>query len=152
MNTYETIKNNNGFVDIASNLVSYSEKYKNIILNQLGNIIIVDNMDSAIIIGRLINHRYRIVTLDGEIIHVGGSLTGGSNKKSNSVILDKMELEKIINENQKINSSISLLNSNINNNNDSINKLNVKIDGLKRKSIYFDELLNVKNNELKNNI
>lgn len=150
MNTYEIIKNTKGFVDIASNIVNYDEKYKNIILNQLGNIIIVDDMPSAINIGKLINHRYRIVTLDGEIIHVGGSLTGGCNKKSNSVILDKMELERIINENEKISSSILLLNSNINNNNDNMNKLNIKIDGLKRKSIYFDELLNVKNNELKN--
>ncbi len=149
-NVYNILKDNKGFIDIASNLVKYDSKYTNIILNQLGNIIVVDNMKTANMISKKLNHKYRIVTLDGEIIHVGGSLTGGINKKSNSIILDKMELDKLIRENNSLKKDMDLLTININNNNEVLDKLIIKIDGLKRKKIYNDELLNIKSNELDN--
>ena len=147
-NIYNILRDNKGFIDIASNLVKYDSKYTNIILNQLGNIIVVDNMKTANVISKKLNHKYRIVTLDGEIIHVGGSLTGGINKKSSSIIIDKMELDKLIRENNSLNKDLNILNININNNNEYIDKLNIKIDNLKRKKIYNDELLNIKTNEL----
>ena len=87
------IKNINGYIDIASNLVKYDNLYSNIILNQLGNIIVTENLDSAVNISKIINNRYRIVTLDGEIIHFGGSMTGGKQNKVRNVISDKYELE-----------------------------------------------------------
>jgi len=88
--------NTKGFVDIASNLVKYDKKYENIILNQLGNVIIANNIDDANNISRLINHKYKIVTLDGELVHVGGSITGGKfkNNKSN-IITQKYELDSL---------------------------------------------------------
>ena len=88
--------NTKGFVDIASNLVKYDKKYENIILNQLGNVIIANNIDDANNISRLINHKYKIVTLDGELVHVGGSITGGKfkNNKSN-IITQKYELDTL---------------------------------------------------------
>ena len=88
--------NTNGFVDIASNLVKYDKKYTNIILNQLGNVIIANNIDDANEISKLINHRYKIVTLDGQQVNVGGSLSGGKfkNTKSN-VITQRYELDNL---------------------------------------------------------
>lgn len=147
-NIYNILKDNKGFIDIASNLVKYDSKYINIILNQLGNIIVVDNMKTANIISKKLNHKYRIVTLDGEIIHVGGSLTGGINKKNNSIILDKMELDKLIRENDSLKKDLNVLSININNNVDNREKLSIKIDSLERKRIYNDELLHIKFNEL----
>ena len=105
----------NGFIDIASNLVSYDKKYENIIKNQLGNVIIVNNIDNANIISKKINYKYRVVTIDGEILHVGGSLTGGSIKVRN-IITDKYELEnnlklqiKLENEQKEIENEINKL-------------------------------------------
>jgi chromosome segregation protein len=95
METYNMIKDHLSFVDIASNVLKYDDKYQNIILNQLGNVIIASDIDGANIIGKMINYRYKIVTLDGEVIHVGGSVTGGSIKKSNSIISERYELESI---------------------------------------------------------
>ena len=63
--------------------------YKNIILNQLGNIIVVDTMKNANIISKKINHKYRIVTLDGEILSPQGSMSGGSKKSNDSSLLSK---------------------------------------------------------------
>ncbi|HHT38405.1 MAG TPA: chromosome segregation protein SMC [Mollicutes bacterium] len=91
--TYNMIKDNSSFIDIASNVVTYDDKYRNIILNQLGNVIIAKDLDGANEISRIINSRYKIVTLDGELLHVGGSVTGGSVKKGNSIIKEKYELE-----------------------------------------------------------
>lgn len=85
-----------GFIGIASSLIMYDKKYDNIILNQLGNVIVADNLDNANKIAKLINYKYRIVTLSGDLLHVGGSLTGGNVLKSHNVILEKYDLENNI--------------------------------------------------------
>lgn len=94
--TLAKIEKHPSFIDIASNLVKYDLKYHNIILNQLGNVIITKNLDSANKLGKIINHRYRIVTLEGELLHVGGSITGGSSKKNSGMIKEKYELETML--------------------------------------------------------
>ena len=89
---YETrnkLNDIDGFIACAKELVKCDEKYQNIIDNQLGNIIVVRDLDTANIAGKKIDYKYRIVTLDGEIIHAGGSLTGGSKKNNNSILKDK---------------------------------------------------------------
>ena len=70
--------NVNGFINFASKLVSFNPKYSNIINYLLGNIIVVDNIDTANILSKKINFLNRIVTLDGDVINVGGSITGGN--------------------------------------------------------------------------
>ena len=92
--TLNLVKGMKGYVGIASDLVSYDKIYNNIVTNQLGNIIVVTDIDDALIISKRINARYRVVTLTGEIIHVGGSLTGGS--KSKNSVNDKTELDNIL--------------------------------------------------------
>ena len=93
--TYNIIKNEDGFIDIASNLVNFDTKYKNVILNLLGNIIVVDSIDDANEISKKINNRYRVVTLSGDVVNIGGSITGGYIKKSN-ILSEKYELEDIL--------------------------------------------------------
>ncbi len=76
--TLNIISNANGYIGILADFLEYDNLYKNIILNQFGNIILVDNLKNGNNISKLINNRYRIVSVDGDIIHVGGSITGGS--------------------------------------------------------------------------
>ncbi len=96
--TLNIVKNLNGYLGIASDLIKYDKAYQNIILNQLGNVLVTDNIDNANIIAKAISYRYRIVTLDGELLHVGGSLTGGTVSKARNIILEKYELESLIKE------------------------------------------------------
>ena len=103
-----------GFIDIASNLIKYDSKYSNIILNQLGNVLVVNNIDNANIIAKAINYKYRIITLDGELLHVGGSLTGGNVAKTRNIILEKYELENKLKEAKLINDKISEIEERIN--------------------------------------
>ncbi len=91
--TYQTLRLDQDFIGIASDLVRYESTYDNIIKNQLGTTIIATDIDSANVIARNINYRYKVVTLDGELLHVGGSLTGGTIKNSSSLITQKHELE-----------------------------------------------------------
>ena len=111
--TLNVLRKENGFIDIASNLVKYEDIYQNIIKNQLGNVIVVDNIDNANVISKKINYKYRIVTIDGEILHVGGSLTGG-NIKIRNIITDKYELENSLKEHSKLENIQKDIENNIN--------------------------------------
>ena len=93
--TFEKIKEHKSFIDVASNLVQYNTKYETIVSNQLGNVIIVKDIDAMNEIGKLINYRYKIVTLSGEILNAGGSVTGGSEKRETGLISEKFELESL---------------------------------------------------------
>lgn len=93
--TLNNLKRYDGFIDIASNLVKYDSIYQNIINNLLGNIIITKDINTAVELSRSILNRYKIVTLDGQVINVGGSITGGSIKKNSNIIEEQYELEKL---------------------------------------------------------
>jgi len=68
----------NGYIGIACDLVSFEEKYRVIAENLLGRTIVADNIDNASGIARKYSYKYRIVTLDGQVVNAGGSYTGGS--------------------------------------------------------------------------
>ena len=91
--TLQLLRGEMGYIDVFSSLVYCDPIYRNIIANQLGNVLVVLDIDSANRISRRIQNRYKIVTLDGEIIHVGGSITGGNLASGNrSMISDKYDL------------------------------------------------------------
>jgi len=93
-NTLSILSTFDSFVNIASKLVTYDKKYENIIANQLGNVIVVTNIDSANEISKKIDNKYKIITLDGQVVNVGGSITGGKTIKESNVISLKYELDK----------------------------------------------------------
>lgn len=95
LSTLNDIKYENGFLGTVSDVIQYDQKYYNIIMNQFGNVILIDNIDNANRISRKIYNRYKIVTLDGEIIHVGGTISGGSIASVKSIVSEKLELENL---------------------------------------------------------
>lgn len=109
-----TVEQMPGFVGIASNLVKYDPIYDGIMKNQLGNVIVADTLDSANLISKKVGYRYKIVTLDGELLHVGGSLTGGNQKNNKSVLTEKYELEHALQQQKEYVSQIQLLEHDIN--------------------------------------
>ena len=95
------IKNNlEGVIGIASDLIKTDKKYEGIILNLLGRTVIVNNMDTAIILARQNSYSFRIVTLKGDIINSSGAISGGSNSQKTTSIIGRTnqikELEKEI--------------------------------------------------------
>ena len=88
-NTLRDIKNQEGFVGVASDLISYDSEYRGIILSFLGKVVIVDNLDSGIRMARRFRYSFRIVTLEGDILSTTGSMAGGSKERRESGILSR---------------------------------------------------------------
>jgi len=84
-----------GFVGIASNLVTYDPQYRGIVENLLGRTVIVTDMDAAIAMSRKYHSRFKIVTLDGQVMNPGGSMTGGSTNKDAGILSRANELAKL---------------------------------------------------------
>ncbi|MEG0794222.1 MAG: AAA family ATPase, partial [Bacilli bacterium] len=136
------IKNIRGFIGVLSNLVMYDIKYQNIIENQLGNVIVVKDALTLSVIGKLIDYKYRVVSLDGEILHVGGSITGGTSKKSNQ-INEKNELNKLKDDFNNIKIDMNVLNNDI-------FEFNKKIDDLEEKGNVVNKYISLLSDELFN--
>ena len=168
----ERIKQINGYVGILSDLVNYDKKYQNIIENQLGNVIVATNIDAMNLIAKILEYKYRVVSLDGSIIYAGGSISGGTNTKNNNLNLKKdlnnyqERLNDLNNKQDKLNEEINslnkeyeILNSNYNNiNNELINlkttkdaKLNV-LDELENKLKIVKNDIDGSNNLIENGI
>ncbi len=146
-NTLNVVRKSSGYIDVASNLVKNNNIYDNIVNNQLGNVLVVDNIDNANKISKIINYRYRIVTLDGELLHVGGSLTGGNVVQKN-VITEKYELEKYLNEAKHIEDDIKSLENDLNELDYKLKSLEDKVYLINKDMLLVREELNNKNNSL----
>lgn len=88
-NTLNDIKRQDGFIGVASDLISYSPEYRGIILSFLGKVVIVDTLDSGIKMARRFGYNFRIVTLEGDILSTTGSMSGGSKEHRESGILSR---------------------------------------------------------------
>ena len=146
--TLNLIKNNPDFIDVLSNLLTYNKKYQNIIENQFGTIIISKDLDSANRLSKIIRNRYKIITLDGDVINVGGSINGGSLNKTKSIITTKQELKYLEEKEQNLKAEIVTLKDELSKINDIISKLEEENYLKEKEKIATTELLNTKNNEL----
>ena len=84
-----------GFVGLASRLVHFDPKYQNIFYNLLGRTVVVEDLDCGIALARRYRNAFRIVTLDGQVINRGGSMTGGSTNRGAGVLSRAAELEQL---------------------------------------------------------
>ena len=84
-----------GFVGIASELCSFDESYREVVGSLLGRIVIAEDLDSAVAIAGKYGYRFRIVTLDGQVVNAGGSLTGGSRGRNSGLLSRATEIKKI---------------------------------------------------------
>ena len=84
-----------GFVGIASDMVTCDKQYKGIVENLLARTVLVQDIDAAIAMAGKYNNRFKIVTLDGQVMNAGGSMTGGSVNKEAGILSRANELEKL---------------------------------------------------------
>ena len=96
------LENCRGFVGVASNLVTTDRQYQGIVDNLLGRTVIVQDMDAAIAMSQKYKNRFKIVTLDGQVINAGGSMTGGSVNKDAGILSRANELEKLTAQEKKL--------------------------------------------------
>lgn len=136
------LKREDGFIDILSNLVTYDDPYNNIVLNRLGNVLLVDNIDNANKLAKNTKNKFVIVTLDGEIIQVGGAITGGVIKQR-SIISERHELDEIAKEKDILTNDIKDLEASLNDINNSFNTEREKAMELEKQKLLIME--NIKN-------
>ena len=146
--TISNLKKIDGFIDVASSLVCFDKKYYNIVTNQLGNVLVVENIDVANMIAKKLNYAYRIVTLSGELFHVGGSLTGGNNIKSRNIISDRYDLENSLKEFDSLTNEVKLLEEAINKDDYNISLVEDERYLILKKKMELEELLNNKNKNI----
>ncbi len=84
-----------GFVGLGDKLISFNPKYERVFSSLLGRVVIAEDMDRAIAIARKYGYRFRIVTLDGQVLNPGGSMTGGSVSHSAGILSRANELERL---------------------------------------------------------
>lgn len=173
INLDNSIKSMSGYLGIASDVITYPEKYEKAINNMLGRTIVASDMDAALAISRKGNNSYRIVTLEGEIIAPGGALTGGSiyTKHTNilgrkreieelgvNITVKKEELNKLLNELEVLKLKAKKLDDEVLNDRDEIHfknvetaKLESKITSLKGEIDRLKRSIEVLKNEVNKN-
>lgn len=134
-------------ISTADKLIKYDLKYKNIIENQFGNVIVCNNLDSANELSKKINHKYKIVTLDGELLHVGGAITGGNDSRQNNIISIKYEYEQAIKNEEKLENEIKDFEVEINNIDEKIKISEEKIYLINKEKINIESKISDKKNK-----
>ncbi|MBQ5825333.1 MAG: chromosome segregation protein SMC [Clostridia bacterium] len=84
-----------GYVAVASELVGCDKKYSEVVGSLLGRTVVVEDMDCAISIAKKYSHKLKIVTLDGQVINPGGSMTGGSRTQNAGILSRASEIERL---------------------------------------------------------
>ena len=91
----EACINEKGVIGVASNLVRVSFEYEGLAKYLLGRILVVDNIDNALLIAKKYKYTLRIVTLEGEQLNPGGSMTGGAFRNSSNLLGRRREIEEL---------------------------------------------------------
>ncbi len=118
-----------GFVAIASELVSADDRFSGIIKSLLGRIVIAEDIDLATLIAKKYGYRFKICTLDGQVINAGGSFTGGSVSRSTGILTRKNEIEEIKVEIAELESETVELSQTFESLKQEVNKLRLDIEG-----------------------
>lgn len=125
----QKIKSSKGFQGFANDLVTFENRYKNIFSNLLGRVIVIDNMDNAIVLAKNIGYSTKIVTLDGDVVNPGGSFTGGSiGHRTSSILGRKREIEELNKDLVELSNTLSLMNDKLS---DTDKKLERLAEGVK---------------------
>ena len=142
------LKQESGFIGIASSLVSYAPMYASIFKNLLGLTIVVDTLDTANHIAKKFHYRLRIVTLSGELLQPGGALTGGQMKQNQNPLRDKFDLEQEKTNEKLLEVKIQTLEENINVIDNDLSALSDKIYLSEKEKISNSLMIDEKENQL----
>jgi len=138
------LKNAEGFIDLAVNLATFDPKFVNVIGNQLGSVVIAESLNDAYRISKEIEHRYKVVTLEGEVVHIGGSLTGGNARSRRGILNENYELEKAIYNKKTLVKDIKVLEEKINELDTKIGSMNDELYLKNSSKINFNEVITSK--------
>ncbi|PPA72083.1 chromosome segregation protein SMC [Jeotgalibacillus proteolyticus] len=142
----EAAEHHDSFIGVASSLTEFDTRYAMIIQNLLGNVLIVKDLKGANDLAARLQHRFRFVTVDGDIVNPGGSMTGGAQtKKGASLLSRKNELDQLTDQIPKMEETALLLEKKIKEMKLLITNTEVQLDEMRSKG----EALRIKESEIK---
>ena len=129
----DRVKNISGFLGIASEIVRYDESVGNVIQNLLGVTLIAENLEAANQLAKLVNYQYRVVSLEGDVMNSGGSMTGGANKKGNqgSLFSQTQELQTITEHLQRFEQQLTVVEKEVQQLTNEVKEINETIEQLR---------------------
>ena len=142
------LKSSTDFLGVMSDLVTYNKEYDSIIKNQLGIVAVVTNMDAATRLSHMIKAKYKIVTLEGDVVNVGGSLTGGSIYKGKSAIILKQECTHLEDKANLLKREQDEISKELLDNSNEINSIEEKLFEVSKDRVNIKEKYETKKNEL----
>ncbi len=128
-----------GFIGNAADLVKCDNKYREIVKFLLSGTVIAEDIDSATKIAKKFGYKFKIVTLDGQIINVGGSLTGGSLVKHSGILSRSNDIKTLEAEVEKIISSLETVNEKLNASISDASKIDAEITSIKAELTIVNE-------------
>ena len=128
-----------GYINLACELVQYDKKYTEIIKSLLGRTVVAEDLDAAIAIAKKYNYKFKIVTLDGQVVNAGGSMTGGAKLQNAGILSRGNEIEKLkasLNESKE---DLEILLKDMEAQQESFSSANAELEGCKAEIISLGE-------------
>ena len=142
------LKSSTDFLGVMSDLVTYNREYDSIIKNQLGIVAVVTDMNAATRLSHMIKSKYKIVTLEGDVVNVGGSLTGGSIYNGKSTIILKQECKNLEDKANLLKIEQDEISKELLDNSNEINSIEEKLFEVSKDKIKLKEKYDTKKNEV----
>lgn len=128
-----------GYINLASELVDYDKKYTEIIKSLLGRTVVAEDLDAAIAIAKKYNYKFKIVTLDGQVVNAGGSMTGGAKLQNAGILSRGNELEKLKASLSESKENLAILLKDMEVQQESFSSVNAELEGCKGEIISLGE-------------
>ena len=128
-----------GYINLASKLVEYESKYTEIINSLLGRTVVAADLDAAIAIAKKFNYKFKIVTLDGQVVNAGGSMTGGAKLQNAGILSRGNELDRLKSECESLSEKLELLLKDVTAQQESCSAVTAELDGCKAEIIALGE-------------
>ncbi len=132
-----------GYIGVAPELITCENKYKEIVNYLLGNTVVCEDLDSAVAISKKFGYRFKTVSLDGQVVNAGGSLTGGSLIKNSGILSRASDIKRLEDEVSKLDKELKAKQTELDNATQELNKVDADI------CTYNAEILNLSEDKIR---
>lgn len=146
---YDGLEKTHGFIGWADELVRSDDEYRNIVKNLLARVVVYDNLENATAAARQKSWKIRAVTLDGQQINFGGSLTGGQTKRDSGMLSRTAQIDSLKTERAKVHSELEKLRKEADGLKDKINSFSSEVSGEEGRRGLMDALLSTEREGLR---
>ncbi|MRH42230.1 chromosome segregation protein SMC [Aquibacillus halophilus] len=128
----KSVSNQKGYIGVASDLITFNDHYENVVKSLLGNVVIAETLEDANNIAVKLHRRFRVVTLEGDVVNPGGSMSGGAQKKTNqSLFTREKDLEEITKKLTEFESKVTHFETKVESNKEIIEEYEEKLEQLR---------------------